>query len=48
LEGLTVKIEYILQIDKTEIKAEEYADFRNAMLEIDRAETDHIMVRMPH
>jgi len=48
VDGLTVKIEYIIQIDKSEIKAEEYADFRDAMLEIDKAETDRILVRMPH
>ena len=48
VEGLTIKIEYILQIDKSEIKPEEYTDFRNAMLEIDKAETNHILIRMPH
>jgi cellulose synthase operon protein C len=46
--GLTVQIEYILQIDKSEIKPEEYADFRNAMLQIDKAETDRLLVRIPH
>ncbi len=46
VEGLTIKIEYVLQIDAVTIQPQDYLEFRQAMLDIDKAETDRILVRM--